>query len=156
MTLQEKILATNSLNNELEELTKQKEELEQKILDTQAMKDNYLVEILSELKTLNKKEEQVGDVFATLFSREDITWLDDAALLKRLQDNKANEFIKVTVKTTTSIDKNALKKAFKVDEALKEKYKEFYGTKLTEYVVVNAGEVHQKMLEHIEESKSSK
>lgn len=154
MTLQAKIIETNSLNEELETLAKQKEELEQKIKDIETMRDNYLVEILDEFKKNDKKEEQVGDVFATYFSRKEFVWLDEAGLLKQLQENNANEFIKV--KTTTSIDKNALKKAFKTNEALKERYNEFYANKLIEYVVVNAGETHQRMLEHIEETKSSK
>lgn len=111
------------------------------------------VEIFAKLLEMSKKkklkDEKVNDLFVTYFSKEDITWLDDAGLLKKLQENKANEFIKVTTKVTTSIDKNALKKAFKTDEALKESYKDFYGTKLTEYVTVTTEENHSKMLECI-------
>lgn len=153
MTLEEKIINTQELNKELDALTKQKEELEQKIKDAETMKANYLVEILGEMKELGTKEEQVDNIFATLFSRTEVAWLDDVGLLKKLQENNANEFIKVTTKVSTSIDKNALKKAFKTNESLKEQYKEFYGDKLIEYVVVNDAETHARMLEHIETGK---
>jgi hypothetical protein len=117
----------------------------------QEQKAKIAAKLLVMVKERNIKDEKVNDLFVTYFSKEDITWLDDAGLLKKLQENGANEFIKVVTKTTTSIDKNALKKAFKTNEALKESYKNFYGTKLTEYVAVTTEENHSKMLEHIEE-----
>ena len=153
MTLQEKIIETQALNKELEELTKAKEELEQKIKDAETQKANYLAELLVEMKDSQLKETEVDGIFATYFSKTDVAWLDDVALLKKLQENGANEYIKVVTKTTTSIDKNALKKAFKTNVALKEQYKDFYGDKLIEYVVVNDVETHARMLEHLEEGK---
>lgn len=153
LSLDEKLIKTNELNYEINRLTKEKEELEVKLKEAEAQKQVYLDAILTEFKAKGIKESNVeNEIFATLFSKEDIAWLDDEGLLKKLQENKANQFIKVVTKTTTSIDKNALKKAFKEDDALKEQYKDFYGKKLIEYVVVNNGEVHERMVEHIEDS----
>ena len=100
-------------------------------------------------KEKNLKDEKVNNLFVTYFCKEDVTWLDDVGLLKELTKNNAKEFIKTVTKTTTSIDKNALKKAFKTNDSLREQYKDFYGTKLTEYVTVTTEENHAKMLEHI-------
>lgn len=153
MTLQEKIIETYSLNKELDDLTKQKEELEQKIKDLETQKATNLADILIEMKSTKLEETEIDGIFATYFSKTDVAWLDDAGLLKKLQENNATKYIKTVTKTTTSIDKNALKKAFKEDASLKEQYKAFYGDKLIEYVVVNDAETHARMLEHIEEQK---
>ena len=66
------------------------------------------------------------------------------------------EFIKTVTTTKESVDKKELKKAFNRDTALKESYKDFYGTKLTEYVTVTTEENHNKMFEHMEEHKDVK
>ena len=58
-----------------------------------------------------------------------------------------------STKTTTSLDKTVLKKDLKVDASLKEDLKDFVGDRVVEYVTVTTAENHQKMLEHIEESK---
>lgn len=114
---------------------------------------DIFAKLLSMSKEKNLKDEKVNNLFVTYFCKEDVTWLDDVGLLEALKKNDAKEFIKIVTKTTTSIDKNALKKAFKTNESLREQYKDFYGTKLTEYVTVTTEENHTKMLEHIEENK---
>ena len=130
--------------------------LEEVLALAQEQRAKIFARLLVLAKEKNLKDEKVNDLFVTYFSKEDVTWLDDAGLLKKLQENGANEYIKVVTKTTTSIDKNALKKAFKTNEALKESYKDFYGTKLTEYVTVTTEENHTKMLAHVEENKNAK
>jgi len=153
MSLNEKVVKAKTLDDSIESLELQKKELEEKIKTLTEERDSVYLELLTEAKEKHIKDEKVNDLFLTYFSREDVTWLDDAGLLKKLQENKATDFIKVTTKVTTSIDKNALKKAFKTNESLKETYKDYYGTKLTEYVTVTTEENHAKMLEHIEENK---
>ena len=156
MELFEKVIKAKSLDDEIEALENQKKELEEKLKSLNESRDSVYLDLLSDVKEQGIRDQQINDLFVTYFSEEDVTWLDDAGLLKKLQENKANEFIKVVTKTTTSIDKNALKKAFKTNESLKETYKDYFGTKLTEYVTVTTKENHTKMLEHIEESKKGK
>ena len=153
MTLEQKVINANDLDLLIETLEKQKEELEELIKVEKEKRDLIFSELLAEAKAANIKDEKLGKYFLTYFSKEDITWLDDAGLLKKLQENNATDFIKVTTKVTTSVDKNALKKAFKANESLKEEYKDYYGSKLIEYVTVTTEENHTKMLEHIEEGK---
>lgn len=156
MTLNEKVIKAKSLDDEIEALENQKKELEEKIKAMNLERDEVYSNLLIEAKNVGIKDKKLNDLFLTYFSKEDITWLDDAGLLKKLQENGATEFIKVVTKTTTSIDKNALKKAFKTNQSLKEEYKDFYGNKLIEYVTVTTEENHTKMLNHIEENKNVK
>ena len=141
-----------SMDDEIERLTSQKKELDEKLKALTESRDAVYLDILKDVKEQGIKDQQVNDLFVTYFSKNEITWLDDAGLLKALQENGANKFIKVTTKTTTSVDKNELKKAFKADETLKEQYKAYYGDKLTEYVTITTAENHQKMVEHIKEN----
>ena len=145
------VYLAKSTDDKISELEESINKMQEELKKAQEERTDIFARLLAAVKENNVKDEQVDDLFVTYFSKEDITWLDDAGLLKKLQENGANEFIKVVTKTTTSIDKNALKKAFKTDEALKESYKDFYGTKLTEYVTVTTEENHRKMLEHIRE-----
>ena len=156
MTLNEKVIKAKTLDDEIESLENQKKELEEKIKSLNSERDEIYSDLLVEAKNAGIKDEKLNDLFLTYFSKEDVTWLDDAGLLKKLQENGANEFIKTVTKTTVSVDKNALKKAFKSNESLREEYKAFYGNKLIEYVTVTTEENHTKMLGHIEENKNAK
>ena len=156
MTLNEKVIKAKSLDDEIEALENQKKELEEKLKAINSERDEVYSDLLIEAKNARIKDEKLNDLFLTYFCKEDVTWLDDAGLLKKLQENGATEFIKVVTRTATSIDKNALKKAFKTNQSLKEEYKAFYGNKLTEYVTVTTEENHKKMLGHIEENKNVK
>lgn len=158
MILNEDVAKRFAYTREIENIDAQIEALNarKKVVEESLKKLNAsLLSSVKEAKGNDKDYDVEFDkgLFLTYFAKEDITWLDDAGLLKKLQENKADKYIKVTVKTTTSIDKNALKKAFKTDEALREQYKDFYGTKLTEYITVTDKESHDKMLEHIEDNK---
>ena len=153
MTLEEKVLKAKELDDSIDQLNAEIKALQEKLASTTEERVNVYADLLADAKAADIKDQKVNDLFITYFSKEDITWLDDAGLLAKLQENGANQFIKVVTKTTTSIDKNALKKAFKVSEELRETYKNFYGNKLTEYVTVTTEENHQKMLEHISENK---
>jgi hypothetical protein len=149
----EKVVRAKTLDNEIESLEQQKKELDDKLKVLTSTREAVYLDLLKDVKEQGIKDQQVNDLFVTYFSKEDVTWLDDSGLLKKLQENGAKDYIKVVTKTTTSIDKNALKKAFKTDESLKETYKDYYGTKLIEYVTVTTEENHKKMLEHIEGNK---
>ncbi len=153
MTLEEKVKHASDLDLLLKSLEEQKALLEENIKKVTAEREDVFTDLLEETKKANIKDQKLGDYFLTYFSKEDVTWLDDAGLLKKLQENQALQFIKVTTKTTTSIDKTALKKAFKLDENLKQQYKQFYGSKMIEYVTVTNEENHTKMLEHISSNK---
>ncbi len=156
MSLEELVRFAKSTDDSLAAFEEQKKNLEEVITLAQEQRAKIFARLLMLAKENKIKDEKVNDLFITYFSKEEVTWLDDAGLLKKLQENKANNFIKVTTKVTTSIDKNALKKAFKTDESLKETYKDYYGTKLTEYVTVTTEENHKKMLEHIESNEKGK
>ena len=156
MTFEELVRFAKSTDDSIasmEDLIKNSQEA---LATMQEQRANIFARLLTLSKEKGLKDEKVNDLFVTYFSKEDITWLNDAGLLEALKKNGANQFIKTTTKTTTSVDKTALKKAFKTDESLKEEYKAFYGTKLTEYVTVTTEENHTKMLEHIEENKKGK
>ena len=140
-----------SSDDEIDSLENQKKELEEKLKVLNETRDAVYLDLLKDAKAENLKDEKVNDLFVTYFSKEDVTWLDDEGLLAALKQNGAKQFIKVVTTTKESIDKKELKKAFKTDASLKESYKQFYGTKLTEYVTVTTEENHKKMLEHIEE-----
>lgn len=153
MTFEEKVLKAHELDSAVEEAELNVANATNSLKSAKDARDALYLELLTEAKVKGVKDQQVEDLFITYFSKEDITWLNDEALLKKLQENKDTQFIKTTVKTTVSVDKNALKKAFKADEAIKEEYKEYYGNKLIEYVIVTTSENHEKMLEHIKEGK---
>ena len=156
MTLEEKILKVGELNHRANELALEKEKIDEELNLIQAEKDILSQEILTEMLKRDIKEQKAGeDTFATVFHKENVEWLNDEGLLNKLKEEN-NEYVKTTVKTTVSIDKNGLKKAFNTNPELKEKYKEFYGTKVSEYVVVNSGDVHQRMLEHLDSALSNK
>ena len=148
MTFEELVKFAKQTDDFISALEEQKKNIDEGICLAQEQRAEIFSKLLELTKEKKIKDEKVDDLFITYFSKEDITWLDDAGLLKKLQENGANEYIKVVTKTTTSVDKNALKKAFKTNAELKESYKDFYGTKLTEYVVVTTEEKHQRMLEH--------
>lgn len=157
MELKEKVSQAKQLDDEIETLKKQKEELEAKIKTVSEERDNLYLDLLEEAKKA-KIEDQGFDnnLFLTYFSKLDVTWLDDEGLLKKLQENNALEFIKTVVKTTVSVDKKALKAAFKTNKHLREDYKPFYGYKKIEYVTVTTKQNHDKMIEHIVEHKDVK
>ena len=152
MEVKELIKKAFELDSAVEALEKEQEELKQKHDALVSERDALYVTLLTTFKEKKLTEEVVDDLHAAYFSKEDVTWLDDNGLLQALKDNGASKYIKVTTKTTTSIDKNALKKAFKEDVKLKEQYQKFYGTKLIEYVTVSTEENYQKMLEHINDN----
>ena len=149
MTLDEKVIKANKLDTEIEDLEKQIKELQEKINTLKPERDSLYLEVLAEAKEKKIKDQKVADLFVTYFSKDEITWLDDVGLLAALRANNDTAYIKVTTKTTTSVDKTALKKAFKTNESLKETYKPFCGNKLTEYVTITTDENHTKMLEHM-------
>jgi len=154
LSFEEKVKAAKAVDSLIAEMEAQIESCKQTIAECTPDRDAIYASLLEDVKSKGVKDydEQVDDLFVTLFSKEDVAWLDDAGLLKKLQENGDYGFIKTTTKITTSVDKNALKKAFKSNESLKEAYKDFYGTKLTEYVTVTTEENHAKMLEHISEN----
>ena len=153
MSFEELVRFAKSTDDSITAFEEQKKMLEETLSLAQEQRANIFARLLTLAKEKNIKDEKVNDLFVTYFSREDVTWLDDAGLLAKLQENGANEFIKTVTTTKTSVDKTALKKAFKTNESLKEAYKDYYGTKLTEYVTVTTEENHAKMLEHIVENK---
>lgn len=137
--------------------------IESKTKEAEALKENIsfltseMEEAKSQLLKLMKEDEDTelygDDLVAHYFKKSEFSYGDEKALLSKLQEMNLNQYIKVTTKTTTSIDKNTLKKDLKTKEDLKESLKDFVGDRVIEYVVVTTEENHQKMLEHIEESK---
>lgn len=146
----EQVKRANEINDELESLEQQKKELEDKIATLTSERETIYTSLLDYCKESKIVEKQFGSLWLNLFSKSDVAWLDDEGLLAKLKESNLKDYIKVVTKE--SIDKNALKKAFKTNETLKESLKDFYGTKLTEYVTVTTIENHTKMLEHIKEN----
>ena len=142
-----------SMSQEIEEKTQQMAKLKEEIEVLTASVDVNKDSLLTLMKEDGDVELYGDDLVAHYFKKSEFSYGDEKALLSKLQEMNLNQYIKVTTKTTTSIDKNVLKKDLKIKEDLKESLKDFVGDKVTEYVVVTTEENHQKMLEHIEESK---
>ena len=142
-----------SMSQEIEEKTQQMAKLKEEIEALTASVDANKDSLLTLMKEDNDVELHGDDLVAHYFQKNEFSYGDEKALLAKLQELKLSQYIKVTTKTTTSIDKNVLKKDLKTKEDLKESLKEFVGDRLVEYVVVTTEENHQRMLEHIEESK---
>ena len=149
------------LIKEIFELKKQKEDLEQKqeeykiqINNLNATIDLKEKDLLNAMKAADTKEIDLTDIVATYFSKENVSYTSDAAVLSYLKENNYNDLI--TTKTTESLNKNALKKALKTDLNLSKALEDLTVTNLTEWVVVTTKENHDKMLEHIEQNKKEK
>lgn len=135
-----------SIDEKMEELKKQKEELETQL-------DLVDLGLLNEIKILGKQEEEFDGLFLNYFKKSTVGYTSDSDVLKYLKDNGFTSLFKT--KVTESLDKNAIKRELKTNEALKEALSQYIVEKLTEYVVVTDAENHQRMLEHIEEGKKA-
>ena len=138
---------------EVEAKQKQIEQLEKEIEELTVTIEDDKLNLLNHMKEEKQEVFEEDDLVAQFFAKNEFSYGDEKALLKKLQDMNLTQYVKVTTKTTTSIDKNNLKKDLKVNAELKESLKDFVSDRVTEYVVVTTKENHQKMLEHIEEGK---
>ena len=155
MTLNEKIKKVYDLKMKQEEIQAKQEELKQQLNDLTQEQERLSNEILVEMKTNNVSEQDTDNLVAQYFSKNEFSYGDEKLLLSKLKELSLDKFIKTVTKTTTSIDKNNLKKELKADADLKETLKDYVGDRLVEYVVVTTKEKHERMLEHIEEGKKN-
>ena len=155
MTLNEKIKKVYDLKMKQEEIQAKQEELKQQLSELTQEQEKLSNEILVEMKTNNVSEQDTDNLVAQYFSKNEFSYGDEKLLLSKLKELSLDKFIKTVTKTTTSIDKNNLKKELKVDADLKETLKDYVGDRLVEYVVVTTKEKHERMLEHIEEGKKN-
>ena len=155
MTLNEKIKKVYDLKMKQEEIQAKQEELKQQLNDLTQEQERLSNEILVEMKTNNVSEQDTDNLVAQYFSKNEFSYGDEKLLLSKLKELSLDKFIKTVTKTTTSIDKNNLKKELKVNVDLKESLKDYVGDRLVEYVVVTTKEKHERMLEHIEENKKN-
>ena len=155
MTLNEKIKKVYDLKMKQEEIQAKQEELKQQLSELTQEQEKLSNEILVEMKTNNVSEQDTDNLVAQYFSKNEFSYGDEKLLLEKLKELSLDKFIKTVTKTTTSIDKNNLKKELKADADLKETLKDYVGDRLVEYVVVTTKEKHERMLEHIEENKKN-
>ena len=155
MTLNEKIKKVYDLKMKQEEIQAKQEELKQQLSELTQEQEKLSNEILVEMKTNNVSEQDTDNLVAQYFSKNEFSYGDEKLLLSKLKELSLDKFIKTVTKTTTSIDKNKLKKELKADADLKETLKDYVGDRLVEYVVVTTKEKHERMLEHIEEGKKN-
>ena len=155
MTLNEKIKKVYDLKMKQEEIQAKQEELKQQLSELTQEQEKLSNEILVEMKTNNVSEQDTDNLVAQYFSKNEFSYGDEKLLLSKLKELSLDKFIKTVTKTTTSIDKNNLKKELKADANLKETLKDYVGDRLVEYVVVTTKEKHERMLEHIEEGKKN-
>ena len=155
MTLNEKIKKVYDLKMKQEEIQAKQEELKQQLSGLTQEQEKLSNEILVEMKTNNVSEQDTDNLVAQYFSKNEFSYGDEKLLLSKLKELSLDKFIKTVTKTTTSIDKNNLKKELKVNVDLKESLKDYVGDRLVEYVVVTTKEKHERMLEHIEENKKN-
>ena len=155
MTLNEKIKKVYDLKMKQEEIQAKQEELKQQLSELTQEQEKLSNEILVEMKINNVSEQDTDNLVAQYFSKNEFSYGDEKLLLSKLKELSLDKFIKTVTKTTTSIDKNNLKKELKADADLKETLKDYVGDRLVEYVVVTTKEKHERMLEHIEEGKKN-
>lgn len=132
------------LENQENKIKEEKKSLEGRIEEQEKL-------LLDKMKENNSKEIDLGEVVATVFSRENIGYTSDKDVLEYLKKNNFNDLI--TTKITEAINKINLKKALKINAALAEALKNMTIKTTTEYVVVTNKENHIKMLEHINTKK---
>ena len=150
MTLQENIKSAYALKKEREELEAQIATLQAKISEIDAKLGVNNNDIMALLKEGELTEVEIEGLFANLFTKHTVGYTSESDAITWLKNNGYASLVKV--KTTESLDKNAIKKAMKTDTALTEGLNSITVDKVTEYVVVTDAENHAKMLEHIEEN----
>ena len=91
LSFEEKVRAAESIDRYIALLEKQIEDAKKQLEECTPDRDAIYTSLLEEVKAKNIKDEKVNDLFVTYFSKEDVAWLDDAGLLKKLQENGANE-----------------------------------------------------------------
>lgn len=116
--------------------------------------DELSAQLLAEMKEQDKAEVSVDDLVAQYFCKSEFSYGDEKALLNYFIDKGMTDYI--TLKTSQSLNKAALKKDLKTNESLKESLKDYVGDRKVEYVVVTTEEKHQRMLEHIEDTMKGK
>jgi phage host-nuclease inhibitor protein Gam len=145
MELKEKINRSYELRNQLKNLEETKKKLEEElsVLDS---------ELLESIKGSDKDELEFDGLFLNLFRRKSVAYDDEKAVLNYLKENGYSSLI--TIKTTESLNKNAIKKELKTNSLLNEALSSHTTEKVTEYITVTDAESHQKLFEHIEEGKT--
>ena len=134
-----------------EKLEKDVAEIKEKIETLDKYIDDTSSELLNEMMTTDQTEYQHDGLIASRYKKESIGYNDEAAVVEYLKNNYDGKYIRT--KITESLDKNQLKKAIKTDTELAQTLDSMTSKKVTEYVVVTTLENHQKMLEHMNESK---
>lgn len=142
------------------ELKKEKEIIDNQLIDFKSKAtelDNQIkamsTELLEGMKSFDDiKEFEVDNIIASRYQRETIGYTSENDVLAYLKENYKGQYI--NTKVIETLDKNPLKKAVKTDDVLAKALESMTIKTITEYVVVTDVENHQKMLEHIKESKN--
>ena len=154
MTVEERIKRIHELQDSIKEKENAIAELKAGVAILDNELDTLNDELLHEMISNGNKEIKVDDLVASYFCKSEFSYGDEKALLQYLKDHSMSSYI--TTKITESINKTALKKDLKTNQELKESLNNFVGDRQVEYVVVTTEENHQRMLEHIENSKGGK
>lgn len=103
--------------------------------------------LLEELTTNNMTtyNPENTDLIALKCSQKSFEYYDESKCILALHDAGYSNLVKV--KSTSSLDKNAIKKAVKSDNALLDLINAHSGEKITEYVIVTTLENYQKIQE---------
>lgn len=103
--------------------------------------------LLEELTTNNMTtyNPENTDLIALKCSQKSFEYYDESKCILALNNAGYSNLVKV--KSTSSLDKNAIKKAVKSDNALLDLINAHSGEKITEYVIVTTLENYQKMQE---------
>ena len=149
MNLNENISKSYQLRQQIKDLENQEADIKARKAILESELDLIDSDLLAEIKTLGKQEIEANGLFLNHFKKVTVGYTSDSDVLKFLKDNGFNSLFKT--KVTEALDKTAIKKELKTNEALKEALSQYIVEKLTEYVVVTDAENHQRMLEHIEE-----
>lgn len=144
----------DDVQRQIEEQMKKIEEMKECKKRLEEQQESIKKEVVVAMKSSDNKDMKTtvlnGSVEAMLFSKKNVGYTDENKVLAMLLDNDMKEY----VKTKYSLDKNALKKAIKSNNALHEMLKDYIVDSTTDYVVVTTEENAMKMKEHINEGKN--
>ena len=98
MSLEELVRFAKSTDDSIKSFEQLKNNIEETLKLAQEQRAKIFARLLTIAKEKHIKDEKVNDLFVTYFSKEEITWLDDAGLLAALMKNGATEFIKTVTR----------------------------------------------------------
>lgn len=127
------------------------ERLKGELASVSSVLDDKEATLLRKLLEQDLLEVESGELVGFKQSKKSVGYTSDSDVVNILKTQFDNKYVKT--KVTESLDKNALKKALKVDAELNELLAPYILNGTTDYVVVTTKANRERMLEHINEAR---